>query len=494
MVVSLLPKHGDYKNPKYTGERKEFRKRALSALSDLETLHTLLTKAYPIALAMDAAGMSFSETDEDSVSESGPAGVADDPAPPTSDNDPELLDFASLSIGTSYGSSSSTPSAAASASSASHTTSTAASTSASRKGKEVVEDGEYSGAAAATSAAATAAAAAVYAYPDTSGLAVSNVAAYVPHAEQQEYISQLRQKELEMEAEKARIAHREAEVQRLEAALAAERDRLAAAAAASAAAAAATAGAASSTIPPPSTVPLPSSLPPTALPPAARPTSVADVPPPSHPPPARSSSKPSKRASRRRKKKNKDAFRNIVVCDSMMGEFLRVAHPNTKRELEFCGILAGVCVSNVLYITTLIIPAQEATSDTVSTTDEESLWEYQMGEDLLTLGWIHTHPTQQCFMSSVDVHTHCAYQSMLPEAIAIVMAPRYRPNYGIFQLTTPAGLKTVQNCRLTGFHPHPSHIKIYDHARHVMMAGGQLKLKVVDLRRGLARKQEWIID
>ena len=30
---------------------------------------------------------------------------------------------------------------------------------------------------------------------------------------------------------------------------------------------------------------------------------------------------------------------------------------------------------------------------------------------------------QDCFMSSVDVHTHCAYQLMLPEAVAVVYAP-----------------------------------------------------------------------
>ena len=29
---------------------------------------------------------------------------------------------------------------------------------------------------------------------------------------------------------------------------------------------------------------------------------------------------------------------------------------------------------------------------------------------LYPLGWIHTHPTQTCFLSSVDVHTQCGYQ------------------------------------------------------------------------------------
>lgn len=43
---------------------------------------------------------------------------------------------------------------------------------------------------------------------------------------------------------------------------------------------------------------------------------------------------------------------------------------------------------------------------------------------LFPLGWVHTHPTQSCFLSSIDIHTQCGYQSMLDESIAIVMAPR----------------------------------------------------------------------
>lgn len=38
---------------------------------------------------------------------------------------------------------------------------------------------------------------------------------------------------------------------------------------------------------------------------------------------------------------------------------------------------------------------------------------------------LQTHPTQTAFLSSVDLHTHCAYQLMMAEAIAIVCAPKY---------------------------------------------------------------------
>ena len=73
----------------------------------------------------------------------------------------------------------------------------------------------------------------------------------------------------------------------------------------------------------------------------------------------------------------------------------------------------------------------------------------------MVLGWIHTHPTQTCFMSSRDLHTHVGYQVMIPESVAIVCAPSKQPDWGIFRLTDPPGMKTVLNCRRPGlFHLH----------------------------------------
>lgn len=41
------------------------------------------------------------------------------------------------------------------------------------------------------------------------------------------------------------------------------------------------------------------------------------------------------------------------------------------------------------------------------------------------IAMFQTHPTQTAFLSSVDLHTHSGYQIMMPEAIAIVVAPKY---------------------------------------------------------------------
>jgi hypothetical protein len=38
---------------------------------------------------------------------------------------------------------------------------------------------------------------------------------------------------------------------------------------------------------------------------------------------------------------------------------------------------------------------------------------------------LQTHPTQTAFLSSVDLHTHYPYQQLMPEAIAIVVSPKF---------------------------------------------------------------------
>ena len=156
--------------------------------------------------------------------------------------------------------------------------------------------------------------------------------------------------------------------------------------------------------------------------------------------------------------------------------------------------------------------------------------------ELYPLGWIHTHPTQvfsylaehvnilrtqsssglifappyvshqsshpaafhslthhlllpytlqTCFLSSVDVHTQSGYQTMLDEAVAIVMAPTDRAKRcGIFRLTTPGGLSLVQRCDRRGFHMHPetgTGQEVYELCGHVYL-NGRVQHEVVDLR------------
>lgn len=120
---------------------------------------------------------------------------------------------------------------------------------------------------------------------------------------------------------------------------------------------------------------------------------------------------------------NGSPLRTIFLPPDLRLNFLQIALPNTLANLETCGILCGTLISNALFISKLVIPDQESTSDTCETVNEDKLFDFVDGEDLMVLGWIHTHPTQTCFMSSRDLHTHSGYQAMMPESIAIVCAP-----------------------------------------------------------------------
>jgi STAM-binding protein len=230
------------------------------------------------------------------------------------------------------------------------------------------------------------------------------------------------------------------------------------------------------------------------------------------------------------------ALRDVHISVALMEDFLRFAAANTRRGVESCGILAGSLSANdsVFTVTTLIMPKQSGTSDTVQVRraagaggaaaascsappqlapsrpgpgsssrprpapthppqpptpaqalNEEEIFDVQFARGLYPLGWIHTHPTQTCFLSSIDMHTQCGYQTMLEEAVAVVMAPTDRTKKcGLFRLSTPGGLGLVQRCSSRGFHSHPATDTgqdIYELCGHVYL-NPRTSHEVIDLR------------
>jgi STAM-binding protein len=89
----------------------------------------------------------------------------------------------------------------------------------------------------------------------------------------------------------------------------------------------------------------------------------------------------------------------------------------------------------------------------------------------------------------MDLHTHCGYQSMLDEAVAIVLSPSRTPRHGVFRLShpDPPGLRELQRCRKHGFHPdHQRNGQdagngVYEHSTHIRWT--QTPIQVVDLRK-----------
>ena len=147
----------------------------------------------------------------------------------------------------------------------------------------------------------------------------------------------------------------------------------------------------------------------------------------------------------------------IYIPFELPETFSKMAKVNTQKGIETCGMLLGYHQGGSSFlVTTLIVPQQTGTRDTCETLEgaEEDILSYALSNDLLTVGIIHTHPTQECFLSSVDMHTILSYQQMLPDAISIVVAPTDKVlPVGVFRLTG-LGFEKIRSCKLQGFHDH----------------------------------------
>ncbi|KAG1943736.1 AMSH-like protease [Pimephales promelas] len=176
-----------------------------------------------------------------------------------------------------------------------------------------------------------------------------------------------------------------------------------------------------------------------------------------------------------------EGLRRVLIPRDLTYRFLLLADSNTARGIETCGVLCGKLTHNEFVLTHVIVPKQSAGPDYCDMENVEELFSFQDHHNLLTLGWIHTHPTQTAFLSSVDLHTHSSYQLMLPEAIAIVCAPKHNDT-GVFRLTS-AGMGEVAGCRLKGFHPHSKDPPLFTICKHIVVKDS--KTTVLDLSYGL---------
>ncbi|KAL7064258.1 hypothetical protein AAHC03_05590 [Spirometra sp. Aus1] len=169
----------------------------------------------------------------------------------------------------------------------------------------------------------------------------------------------------------------------------------------------------------------------------------------------------------------------VLLPSSLPSVFLKIAEPNTRRDNETCGTLCGRISSEGYVITHLVIPKQSSTRDSCTTYGEEDLLAFMDAHSLIAFGWIHTHPTQTVFMSSLDLHCQLSYQLMLPEAIAIVCSPKH-DDVQYFSLTPDYGVKFLLDCKLQGFHKHSNIKDLYCKSPHVQLTDQPVAVK--DLR------------
>jgi proteasome lid subunit RPN8/RPN11 len=149
--------------------------------------------------------------------------------------------------------------------------------------------------------------------------------------------------------------------------------------------------------------------------------------------------------------------------------FIQAADANSRRGIETCAVLMGREIDGEYYVTYLVLPDQRGEPNTVTTLREELLVLFQERMGVFTLGWVHTHPTQTCFLSSIDLHCQHAYQSGIPEAIAVVCAPHLKQT-SVFALSD-VGMDVLTACNKGGdnFHKHDAEYGLYGAAPHVQI-------------------------
>ncbi|KAI0259028.1 hypothetical protein BC834DRAFT_926366 [Gloeopeniophorella convolvens] len=173
--------------------------------------------------------------------------------------------------------------------------------------------------------------------------------------------------------------------------------------------------------------------------------------------------------------------------------FISIGRINTERNRETCGLLLGKQKDRRYVVTTLLIPKQISTHNACTMEDEVAIAQFAKQHALVTLGWIHIHPTEPCFMTSVDLHVQSIFQSVLPEAFAVICSPKHSPNFMIYRLTDPSGIRTILSCEESNAlhthterqlyavrEPQPSEAQPTDHVHVTTM--WNMPLEVVDLR------------
>ena len=85
-------------------------------------------------------------------------------------------------------------------------------------------------------------------------------------------------------------------------------------------------------------------------------------------------------------------LKTVFYPMSIILRFADIAEENTQKRIETCGILCGVDKKDKYIITNILIPDQRGTPDSCTTLDYEAISKYVMSNNLVVLGWIHTHP------------------------------------------------------------------------------------------------------
>ncbi|MDD1777634.1 MAG: Mov34/MPN/PAD-1 family protein, partial [Candidatus Helarchaeota archaeon] len=129
------------------------------------------------------------------------------------------------------------------------------------------------------------------------------------------------------------------------------------------------------------------------------------------------------------------AYKDIVLHST------RFANPgiNKERWREVYGFLIGTIENNNVIIHESI-PMVHGGATEVEFEEQHYIEAAEINEkaaekSLFLVGWYHSHPGLQIFLSSVDIKNHIGYQGLNPQAIALVIDPsKINATYSGFEI------------------------------------------------------------
>eukprot|EP00461_Guttulinopsis_vulgaris_P002529 UN02530 len=161
--------------------------------------------------------------------------------------------------------------------------------------------------------------------------------------------------------------------------------------------------------------------------------------------------------------------KRLHLPTSLIKAFKLEAEADLRKDIETCGLLYGHKYHDEWVVKGLVLPEQIGEYDRCCTVNEENIIDVVQTRGYVILGWIHTHPKFEAFLSSIDLHCQASYQSQIPEAIAIVVSECTNTN-AIFTLSQQ-GLQELKSCTIPAntFHRHNQKVPLFDNAQHVVL-------------------------
>lgn len=126
--------------------------------------------------------------------------------------------------------------------------------------------------------------------------------------------------------------------------------------------------------------------------------------------------------------------KKVLVRPSVIGRFFMFAASGKE---EVSALLIGRIEGEYLVIYDIYLCRRSKGSESrVEMDSEEFVNAAKKFERLFVVGWAHSHPGIGVFMSDTDVETQKDFQSMFPDAVALVLDPfqRGKVSYKFFRI------------------------------------------------------------